>query len=418
MPIKDASAVLTPAAGGVTLPGMNDKANHAAGLRKALTGGAAASRRRAHIRGKVRSEATALALSAGGVVQLAQTVKAAELRRLNAERKAYLATKRGNHPQPIAEFVTWGPPRHEAKDAWPAAKSKAWAVKTMAWVKRHFPDSVILDAALHMDEGSPHVHVAMFPRYKDAAGEMAYGWKRAVVAATDRLAGRPTQLNAGRQRRPGRNKAGDNLSALLDSYHAEVCADFGLIRGTRGSDREHKEITHGEAAGRHNAERAARLDTRERELDERRDLVLAAHAEQQAVAKRIEEDEAELRLERRRVSEAKANLSSRESAFARQQAATELETARAARAERALADYKHKVAPIIEAHQLRQQAVEARRKAAEAERAVEGEAVAELAEETERRPEREAPKRKRGRIIPMPRFGKPKDGDRGSREPR
>ena len=111
--------------------------------------------------------------------------------------------QRRTPPRPVAEFVLWGPPRHEAVDAWPEDKAKQWAEAAVKWTRRHFPDSPVLDAALHMDEGSPHVHVAMFPRYTDDHGETAYGWKRASTAATDRLQGRPTQANAGTQRRRG-----------------------------------------------------------------------------------------------------------------------------------------------------------------------------------------------------------------------
>ena len=74
-----------------------------------------------------------------------------------------------------------------------ARESEAWAQASVAWVRQHFPDSPITEAALHMDEGSPHVHVALFPRYKD------YGWKRVERAATDRLRGVEPLLNAGRQ---------------------------------------------------------------------------------------------------------------------------------------------------------------------------------------------------------------------------
>ena len=75
-----------------------------------------------------------------------------QLHALETRRRQYLRGKRGAKPKPLAEFVMWGPPRHAAEDAWPREKSEAWARATVAWVRQHFPDSPIAEAALHMDE--------------------------------------------------------------------------------------------------------------------------------------------------------------------------------------------------------------------------------------------------------------------------
>ncbi len=192
---------------------------HAIGLRRGLIEGANIPPRRAHIRGETRSLATQLANPEApqpDVALLVPTIDPQLLRALEIRRRQYLRGKRGTKPKPLAEFVLWGPPRHAAKDAWTREKSEAWAVESVAWVRRHFPDSPITEAALHMDEGSPHVHVALFPAYKDKAGETAYGWKRAERAATDRLRGAEPLLNAGRQHVRGRKRAGNAMQALLD----------------------------------------------------------------------------------------------------------------------------------------------------------------------------------------------------------
>ena len=174
-------------------------------------------RRRAHIRGEIRSLATLLANDesasesvdeaeakakesnreqerAPDIVTLAPTIDETTLRKLARQRREYLRRKRGHRPKPLADMVMWGPPRHAADDAWPREKSVEWAEDTLEWVERHFPDSPITDAALHLDEGSPHLHVALFPRYEDAAGEMGYGWKRAERAASARVLGEETLL--------------------------------------------------------------------------------------------------------------------------------------------------------------------------------------------------------------------------------
>ena len=266
----------------------------AAGLRQELVSADYLPNRREHIRGTVRSEATELAKTGGGVHALVPSMPDEAVNTLKLARKKYLRTKRGRKPRPVAEFVMWGPPRHSSDDAWSLEKAKAWGGKTVSWVRRHFPDSPILDASLHMDEGSPHVHVSIFPRYKDRAGEMAYGWKRASVAATDRMAGRETQFNGGLQRLREVENAGAAQSVLLDSYHAEACAEFGLARGERGSGRKHKAVTVDEASRRHAQDREIALEAREREFNERADARTRELDERAVEQKRLFEERADL----------------------------------------------------------------------------------------------------------------------------
>ncbi len=275
--------------------------------------------RRAHIRGETRSLATKLANPEApqpDVVLLASTIDPQLLRALEIRRRQYLRGKRGKKPKPLAEFVMWGPPRHAAEDAWTREKSKEWAVESVAWVRRHFPDSPITEAALHMDEGSPHVHVALFPAYKDKAGETAYGWKRAERAATDRLRGAEPLLNAGRQHVRGRKRAGNAMQALLDDYHKTVGKPFGLTRGERGSGREHKAITADEATRRHAADRAAKLDVRERKLEaERADVATqrqAVKVEREDVAAQRQAAKADFDQKADMLLEAQDSLNERE----------------------------------------------------------------------------------------------------------
>ena len=229
--------------------------------------------RLSHIRGDVRSVATNL-LNADDenppdVVALATPMTKDEIAALEKSRKRYLRGKRGKPPYSMSEIVMWGPPRNKATNAWPREKSQEWAEQTLKWVKRHFPDSPVLAASVHYDEGSPHVHVALFPRYKDKTGEMAYGWKRAERAATKRLTGVEPLLNSEPQQVRSQKQAGQDMALLLDDYHQHVGEQFGLTRGVKGSQRKNKAVEVDEASRLHAKDRAAVLDVRESKIDAR-----------------------------------------------------------------------------------------------------------------------------------------------------
>ena len=357
---------------------------HAIGIRRGLLHAASIPRRRAHIRGEVRSPATQLANDHAGppdVVELSTTIDPDDLATLAEQRRQSLRGKRGARPKSMAELVIWGPPRHAAPDAWPRERSVEWARESVAWIRRCFPDSPITEASLHMDEGSPHVHVGLFPRYLDRAGEMGYGWKRAERAASARLAGRTPVLNADRQGVRGREAAGADMAALLDSYHMEVGAKYGLGRGERGSGRKHEAVTVDEASRRHAEDRKAALDVQEAELKDKYMAKLAeANDVAQAAFRSLNEREAaldarEAELEQR---EAEAEATALEAAGSRFD-----EQARRARAEARLASYRKVADPLVRAERERRERHEASRKAKAAADAIEE-------EEERRKREREA----------------------------
>lgn len=330
----------------------------------------------------------------GDIQALAPSLPDGELQRLSKERREYLRGKRGRKPRPVTELVVWGPPRHVAEDAWPRERSEEWAREVGAWTRRHFPDSPILDAALHMDEGSPHVHVSMFPRYTDEHGETAYGWRRTCTAATDRIAGREPQRNSGRQRMRGTKSAGTALSTLHDSLHAEVGAKFGLVRGERGSQRKHEAVTVTEATKRHVKDRTLAIKARERELDQREAKITRRsesldaavdrvrgvvrdfdeqHARKEAEQARKEADvraredvnhneQERLAAEAKRLAQVKRDLTA-DRKFLEHGGRAEVERKQRLKAEAELAEYKRIADPLIKAAQPE---TDAKRKAREA----------------------------------------------------
>ena len=445
--------------------------SNAIGLRRGLMDGAAIPRRRAHIRGDIRSEATELANAdvegPPDVVALTTSITDDEFDALQRERKRYLRGKRGRPPKQVAEFVMWGPPRHAAENAWPRERSVEWAEASLAWVKKHFPDSPITDSSLHLDEGSPHIHVALYPRYKDAAGETAYGWQRAEKAASERLAGAEPLLNSERQGARGREAAGAAMRLLLDSYHAEVGEKFGLTRGVRGSGRRHQAVTVDEASRRHAKdreakskkiakgqliregelnEREAQLDTREEKLakrvekaraeltetrDQMRDEIAAERAQVKAARSKLFEERlaaksdfdkrADLLLESQEALKAwEKKLDAKAAALKQLEQQLTIERKTNAEELRDLRKYKRQAAPFVKEGLARRNARQAQidaDKAYDAEVAKDLQQQADLADahEQERREEAEAErKRKRGNVFPVfkPNPRRPRGGDR------
>ena len=239
------------------------------------------------------------------VVALSTPMTNDELAALYQERKRHLLGKRGRLPKQIVELVLWGPPRHAAENAWPRKKSQKWADDSLAWFTKHFPDSPIV--AVHMDEGSPHVHIAAYARYMDANGVMGYGWKRAHSAAADRLTGETPQLNDEKQRIRDQSKAGADMSALLDDYHAAVGAKHGLARGRKGPQRRHKAVEIDEATQRYADDKIAKLKVRETEIEAKRqefnksaDLVLEAKKVLDAERVQLEDERTQFEEDRKK----------------------------------------------------------------------------------------------------------------------
>jgi len=93
-------------------------------------------------------------------------------------------------------------------------KVKAWAVASLAWAKRQWPDQ-LASFVIHTDEQNIHAHLLVVPRVKSAAGV----WKLNSKALFDR----------------------ERLRELQTGY-GEALAPLGIRRGEPGSQAVHSEV--------------------------------------------------------------------------------------------------------------------------------------------------------------------------------
>ena len=93
-------------------------------------------------------------------------------------------------------------------------KVKAWAVASLAWAKRQWPDQ-LASFVVHSDEMNIHAHLLVIPRVKSAAGV----WKLNSKALFDR----------------------ERLRELQTGY-GEALAPLGIRRGEPGSQAVHSEV--------------------------------------------------------------------------------------------------------------------------------------------------------------------------------
>ena len=194
-------------------------------------------------------------------------------------------TGRGRKPGEAIEILMAGPPSYGSPGQWSEVRELEWARESVAWARRIIgPESLVVTAALHRDEKSPHVQMLVVPVHKGRLG-----WTGVKNAAAERIA--PDLQHPPRTRYAG----------FQDDYQAHVGRRFGLGRGEVGSQATHAQIDRAEAA-RAELRRARETWQREQREAERRAEQTAAR-ERQAVevakaaeARRLDEEEHDARI--------------------------------------------------------------------------------------------------------------------------
>ena len=216
---------------------------------------------RRHIRGESRNRITTAQAPMHdpetgeelGVELLCPSMPETELRRLLYQRKKDIKGKRGPKPKPYTDMIFTSAKRTE----WEPAKAREWASEVYDWITERFPDSPIVECALHLDESQVHVHCLMMPRGRGIAGEIIHGMTAACRTADAILQGKSVAYEFDSEAKSAA------ASRLLDDAWDRLGEPFGLGRGEQGSQRKTKELTDMERAKRaveESQERAAQSD--------------------------------------------------------------------------------------------------------------------------------------------------------------
>ena len=203
---------------------------------------------RRHIRGETRNTVTdanepMLDPDTGeplGVELLTESMSARELRRLGRERKAAIKGVGRHEPKKYAEMLFTSAKRTQ----WTPAQAREWAAEVKDWIADRYPDSPIVECALHLDESQYHVHALIFPRGRTHEGGIAYGLTAASRAADSLITGEPIPKRLSLKVK----KAA--ASRLLDDGWERLGRPFGLGRGELGSTKRTMALSDVERAKR------------------------------------------------------------------------------------------------------------------------------------------------------------------------
>lgn len=170
-------------------------------------------------------------------------------------------TGRGRRPGEAIDVVIAGPPSYGTAEQWTDESEMAWASESFAWLKELIgPESVIVTAALHRDESSPHLQAVIVPVH-----EGRLGWTKLKEAAWTRV----------------RSAGAESTTAygcFQDDYQRVVGHRFGLGRGERGSSRTHEP-----------SDRVLALEARARVAEEHEKFARERETHARAHAERLEE---------------------------------------------------------------------------------------------------------------------------------
>lgn len=229
--------------------------------------------------------------------------------------------ERGRRPAGCYDVLMTGAPRYDGQNGEPLSYEDElkWATACIVWLRSRLPPGCILaNAYLHRDEASPHVHATIVPWCKETK---LLDWRtcRARLAGVEprprlKLAG----LSKAEQRRAkaeDKRLAGEEMRAVLDSFHEAVSVPFGIGRGDRGNRRRHRAVSR---------RRAAELEERGAELAAKLAADREALAKTSAKAAELDAD--------RRVEKARERAELEEERDAKAKASAERNEARAAKA--------------------------------------------------------------------------------------
>jgi hypothetical protein len=117
------------------------------------------------------------------------------------------------------------PGRESMGGVFDPGKVKSWAVASLAWAKRQWPDQ-LASAVLHLDEQTPHLHLLVVPRVISPIGI----WQLNSKALFDRERLRELQTGYGEAMAPLGIRRGEPGSRAV---HSEVRQFYGAVNASK-----------------------------------------------------------------------------------------------------------------------------------------------------------------------------------------
>ena len=243
--------------------------------------------------------------------------------------------KRGRRPAGAYNILMTGPPRYDGENGTPlnAEQEIAWAKACQKWLEDSLPDGVVIAASyLHRDESSPHVHATIIPwsnetqciDWRTVRARMAGEKPRAKLkfeGMSGKDASPAAKAKARKIKAADRRSASEEMKAILDSFHSQVSAKWGIEREKGGKGRRHRAVDRRVSSERDAeaaAQRAAQAEAR---------AAKAREAAKAAATKRETEEEALAAAQVKRRTEERERILSAE-----EERRAELEAQEAARA--------------------------------------------------------------------------------------
>ena len=253
----------------------------------------------AHIDGVIRP-----ITSDGGECRILVPCDVAAAQKFIAEQEVKLTAHRqstrqgGRRPNPVADMVFALPTETDTKELTPDQLDK-WSNGVVDWVRERFPASHLVNANLHLDEATPHMHVMIVPVGHHSG---RWGWSATFKDAIQDITGKTVQTHP----KPGESK--QLMSKMQDDCWERCGKPFGLARGEKGKKKYREQIDRQKGL----QQQRAKAEKREAEIRKKEEQLRALEAsikrDEELLAKQVASEKERQKKHERQLREAAEEL--------------------------------------------------------------------------------------------------------------
>ena len=138
----------------------------------------------------------------------------------------------GRRPNPVADMVFALPTETDTKELTPD-QLETWSHGVVDWVRKRFPASHLVNANLHLDESTPHMHVMIVPVGHHSG---RWGWTATFKDAIQDITGKAVTKH------PNPKEVTFRMSKMQDDCWEHCGKPFGLARGVKGEKKYREQI--------------------------------------------------------------------------------------------------------------------------------------------------------------------------------